>query len=276
MSVKERHGRERRARRETILSAAARVFARRGLEHSTIGMIAREAEVAVGTIYLYFSSRDDLFLTLTAERIQRLNDRYREIQARRLAPLEELRAVVSAYFEYLAESRELFLTQQSAGYAHIRKRLKHRGEIERYDTVLKLGRECFELWAKSVSRVCEAGSVDDPNRRALVAAVIWAGLNGTFLLTGRDSAFFREVSGLSPDDFLEQALDFHLKAVHPSAFGISASSASPLAVPERGNGVGASYHPHGSNGANSKARAETNSNNSKEKTGDLAAAMPHE
>ena len=269
MSVQERHRRERRARRETILSAAARVFARRGLEHSTVGMIAREAEVAVGTIYLYFSSRDDLFLTLTAERIQHLNDTYREIQARGLAPLEELRAVVSAYFEYLGKSRELFLTQQSAGYAHIRKRLKHRGEIERYDTVVKLGRECFEVWAKSVSRVCEAGSVDDSNRRALVAAVMWAGLNGAFLLTGRDSGFFREVTGISPDDFLEQALDFHLKAAHPSAFAASASAAPK---PRNGPARGVAHHSHGSNGANSKDRAE---NVSKEKLGDLTAAMPN-
>ncbi len=260
MSVQERHRRERRARRQTILAAAARIFARRGLEQATIGMIAREAEVAVGTIYLYFSSRDDLFLTLRAERIQHLNDRYREIQARGLAPLHELREVVAAYFEYLSESRELFLTQQSVGYAQMRKRLKRRGEIERFDTVMKLGREGFDLWAKSVSRVCETGSINDPQRCATVAAVMWAGLNGAFLLTGGDNVF-REVTGLSPDHFLEQALDFHLRAAHPSAFGVAAPK-------PRNGAVGDS---HGANGANSKGRAE---NDSKEKPGDLAAAMP--
>lgn len=235
-------------------------------------MIAREAEVAVGTIYLYFSSRDDLFLALTAERIQHLNDRYRAIQARGLAPLDELRTIVSAYFDYLGESRELVLTQQSAGYAHIRKRLKHRGEIERYDTVVRLGREAFDLWAKSVSRVCEAGLVDDPNRRTLVAAVMWAGLNGTFLLTGRDSGFFREITGLGSDHFLEHALDFHLKAAHPSAFGIAADgipTAEPAAQkPRNGNGVDEALHR--TIGLNSRGRAE---NIPKEKTGHLAAAI---
>ena len=55
MSVQERKRRERSARRQTILEAAASVFAKHGLESATIEMVAQQAEVAVGTIYLYFS-----------------------------------------------------------------------------------------------------------------------------------------------------------------------------------------------------------------------------
>ena len=43
MSVQERHRRERHARGQAILAAAARVFARHGLEGATIEMVAREA-----------------------------------------------------------------------------------------------------------------------------------------------------------------------------------------------------------------------------------------
>jgi AcrR family transcriptional regulator len=64
-------------------------------------MVARQAEVAVGTIYLSFFSRDDLFVSLMAERIGRLRVRYREIHARDLKPLDELRAIGHAYFDYL-------------------------------------------------------------------------------------------------------------------------------------------------------------------------------
>ncbi|HLI78444.1 MAG TPA: helix-turn-helix domain-containing protein, partial [Candidatus Binataceae bacterium] len=34
--------------------------ARRGVESATMEMIAREAKVAVGTIYLHFASRDEV------------------------------------------------------------------------------------------------------------------------------------------------------------------------------------------------------------------------
>src|ERR1700683_4320887 len=129
MSIQERKRRERTARRQTILEAAAAVFAKHGLDSATIQMVAREAEVAVGTIYLYFSSRDDLFLPPAPERVEGLRPRYAPVQPSGLEPLAELRTMARAYIEYLNTSRELFLIHQSVGYARIRKRLKSKGQI---------------------------------------------------------------------------------------------------------------------------------------------------
>jgi len=49
------------ARREEILDAARRVFTRSGFKGTTIADVAEEAGIALGTIYLYFPSKDDLF-----------------------------------------------------------------------------------------------------------------------------------------------------------------------------------------------------------------------
>src|SRR5579863_2718626 len=111
MSVQERHRRERRARGQAILTAAAKVFGKHGLEGATIEMVAREAEVAVGTVYLYFASRDDLYLNLIAERLEQLRARYLEIFARELDPLDELKTIASAFLDHLRESHEIFLSQ---------------------------------------------------------------------------------------------------------------------------------------------------------------------
>ncbi|ARP73746.1 TetR/AcrR family transcriptional regulator [Streptomyces pluripotens] len=51
---------DREARRGEILAAAVRVFARHGYADSRIEDIAREAGMAKGSVYLYFSSREDL------------------------------------------------------------------------------------------------------------------------------------------------------------------------------------------------------------------------
>ena len=45
-----------------ILDAAIRVFARKGFYNSTIADVAKVAEVAEGTIYLYFKNKDDLLI----------------------------------------------------------------------------------------------------------------------------------------------------------------------------------------------------------------------
>jgi AcrR family transcriptional regulator len=52
------------ARREEILDAARRVFAERGFKGTTIADIAEAAGIALGTIYLYFPSKDDVFAAL--------------------------------------------------------------------------------------------------------------------------------------------------------------------------------------------------------------------
>ena len=51
-------------KRERILAAAERIFARHGFFAARVSEIAKEAGVADGTIYLYFKSKDDLLISL--------------------------------------------------------------------------------------------------------------------------------------------------------------------------------------------------------------------
>jgi AcrR family transcriptional regulator len=211
MSVQERHRRERHARGQAILTAAAKVFAKHGLEGATIEMVAREAEVAVGTIYLYYSSRDDLYLNLIADRTENLRARYLDIFARRLEPLDELKTIATAYLDYLRESREIFLSQHSVVYAQLHKRLKRPSELRNFQRVMDLSHEIFGLWEGTIRRAFEGGVIANSMGPRKTAAVVWASMNGAFMLMG-DGNFFRDVTGLNPEHFLDEALESHLAA----------------------------------------------------------------
>jgi len=223
MSVQERHRRERRARGQAILTAAAEVFARHGLDGATIEMVARRAEVAVGTIYLYYSSRDDLYLNLIAERGEQLRARYLEVFARELEPLDELKAIASAYLDYMRESREVFLSQHSVVYAQLHKRLKRPSELRNFQRVIDLSHEVFGLWESTVRRAFQGGVIANSMGPKKTAAVIWASLNGAFMLMG-DGNFFRDVTGLNPEHFVDEALEAHLAASQLSVRKRSASA----------------------------------------------------
>jgi AcrR family transcriptional regulator len=216
MSVQERHRRERVARGQAILAAAAKVFAKHGLEGATIEMVAREAEVAVGTIYLYYSSRDDLYLNLVAQREEQLRARYLEIFARRLEPLDELKTIASAYLDYLRETREIFLTQHSVVFSQLHKRLRRKSELKNFDRVMELSHEIFGLWEGTIRRAFEGGVIANSMGPRKTAAVIWASMNGAFMLMG-DGNFFRDVTGINPEHFLDEALESHLAASQLSA-----------------------------------------------------------
>jgi AcrR family transcriptional regulator len=50
------------ARRDDLVSAAVRLFQRQGFHQTTVPDIARAAEVATGTVYLYFPAKDEILL----------------------------------------------------------------------------------------------------------------------------------------------------------------------------------------------------------------------
>ena len=56
-------------KRDRILRAAVTIFSRKGFFNSKVSEIARAAEVADGTIYLYFRNKDDLLISLFEEKM---------------------------------------------------------------------------------------------------------------------------------------------------------------------------------------------------------------
>lgn len=51
-------------KRKKILQAALNVFSQKGFYNTSMSEIAEEADIGKGTVYDYFESKDDLFLTL--------------------------------------------------------------------------------------------------------------------------------------------------------------------------------------------------------------------
>src|SRR5918995_4936546 len=51
-------------KRERILTAAIKTFARHGFFNAQVADVARAAGVASGTVYLYFRSKDDVLIQL--------------------------------------------------------------------------------------------------------------------------------------------------------------------------------------------------------------------
>ncbi|MER3452824.1 MAG: TetR/AcrR family transcriptional regulator [Acidimicrobiia bacterium] len=95
-------------RREAILAAAKRVFARKGYHATKISDIARAARISYGSIYWYFDSKDALFDAVIEAEERRL----REHIQRALEPgagngdvVAHLRDAVRTTFEFFENDR---------------------------------------------------------------------------------------------------------------------------------------------------------------------------
>ena len=64
---KERH---RLLRKTDIIRAAEHVFALKGFHKATIQDIARQAQYATGTVYLYFEDKNSLYFSIVEEKIK--------------------------------------------------------------------------------------------------------------------------------------------------------------------------------------------------------------
>lgn len=91
-----------------ILDAARRVFARGGYADTTVDQIAEEAGVAKGTVYLYFSSKQELFSAALRNGLAELHERaLLEITAAD-TNAARLRAFIGARLRYCSANRDFF------------------------------------------------------------------------------------------------------------------------------------------------------------------------
>jgi TetR/AcrR family fatty acid metabolism transcriptional regulator len=94
-------------KRERILQAAVKVFAKTGFYAARVSEVARAAGVADGTIYLYFKSKDELLVSLFEDRVEKLLAFLRtELQTATTAR-EKLRRVFELQLGLLEGERDL-------------------------------------------------------------------------------------------------------------------------------------------------------------------------
>jgi AcrR family transcriptional regulator len=97
----------RQARRGEILAAARQVFATRGFRGTTIADIAEAAGIALGTIYLYFASKDDVFAALNEEMNHMIAAAVIDVPDRALTLEETVRIRVDNVFRTCDKNRDL-------------------------------------------------------------------------------------------------------------------------------------------------------------------------
>ncbi len=94
-------------KRDRILRAAVKVFARNGFHATRVSEVAKAAGVADGTIYLYFKSKEELLFSLFQDRVDKLLAYMREELPKKPDAPARLRAVIDMQLGLLEGERDL-------------------------------------------------------------------------------------------------------------------------------------------------------------------------
>lgn len=99
-------------KREAILRAAVKVFARKGFFNSKVADIAKEAGIADGTVYLYFKSKDEILHSVFDRAMEEfISEGKREI-AEITEPEVKLQKIARLHLERLSADRDLAIVFQ--------------------------------------------------------------------------------------------------------------------------------------------------------------------
>ena len=99
-------------KRESILRAATHVFARNGYFNSKVADIAREADVADGTVYLYFKSKEEILHSIFDQNMAEAIASGRVLIEKLRDPGEKLRRIAMLHLERLGADRDLAVVFQ--------------------------------------------------------------------------------------------------------------------------------------------------------------------
>ena len=102
------------ARRREVVATAAKLFAERGYDGTSMSELTEATGLAAGGLYHYIEGKDDLLIAICDELLEPLLERAQEIAATEQPPVGQLRDLVAAWVAHVVEHRHhmLVFTQE--------------------------------------------------------------------------------------------------------------------------------------------------------------------
>ena len=188
-------------KKQAILAAAREIFFSQGYERTTIQLIARKAGISVGTLYLYYANKRDVYKALQNDALDILNGEMQQVMAwQGISALEKLRQMAKAYFRFYREHRQYFdiLSIQSASPAELK---ESESELSRI----------IDGKARGLLKMLERAIVEGIKNKELMAvdpwktaSVLWGLMDGLVIL--RERRNIETVIDIDLEALIEHAL----------------------------------------------------------------------
>ena len=181
LGIPERKEREKGHRREEILDAAQTVFFGKGLAAATMDEIAETAELSKGTLYLYYKSKEDLYLAVMMRGIQILQDDLAAVIARNEPVPQTVVSLAQAFFAFFQKHRDYFRMLHFLQMPQLHKQATE----EMRESCRTLNHETWELVIDVLRRGISDGTVRPDLNPAEILVILWS--SATALLLRIDS-----------------------------------------------------------------------------------------
>ena len=187
-------------RRQRAVYQAAKVFAKRGYDQTTMQELASSMGLATGALYHYFGAKEQLLRAICDQLMEPLLERGRELAAVDAPAREQLRALVRLWVAHVVEHRDHMLVFQQERH------LIERGDAWRG---VRASRKQFErLLADLLARVQDTNGGLPGDRRLALSALLG--------MVNHTPQWYRRNGRLAPQEVADGYVDLLLGLAAPS------------------------------------------------------------
>jgi len=191
------------------MASARELFFAKGFSPTTMDEIANKAELSKGALYLYFPSKEDLYVTVLHEGLKILFDRIEEVFQLDLPPDQLIRRFGEVRYRYYLDYREyyrIFFFRQHRDVDVARQLLSHTLVQEN----LEKGMRNFQRFIGVIQKGIDQGvfAPADP-RKAAVA--FWGAINGVLFFYEEELS--REFIGIEMEELIHYTIDLFIDAL---------------------------------------------------------------
>jgi len=191
------------------MASARELFFAKGFAPTTMEEIAGKAELSKGALYLYFSSKEDLYVTVLNEGLKILFDRIEEVFQLDLPPDRLIRRLGEVRYRYYLDYREyyrIFFFRQHRDVDVAQQLLSHTLVQEN----LEKGMHNFQRFIEVIQKAIDEGlfAPVDP-RKAAVA--FWGAINGVLFFFEEELS--REIIGIDVEELVYYTIDLFIDAL---------------------------------------------------------------
>lgn len=204
MTKADRKEKEREIRRKDIIDAAEELFFAKGFDNVSMNDIAAQAEMARGTLYLYFKNKNDIYAAIAIRAAKVLGEMFSEVPTD-LTGIEKIRALSSTYYQFYKKHTGYYHAYYHSGVFDY----KSSQTMEKLKMVRKIN---FEV----VSNVIRGGFADgtirediDPEATTLIMLSMSNNVNNIIPVT----EMYMDEYGLTQDELFESSLNMVLRSI---------------------------------------------------------------
>jgi len=206
MLTQQRREKEKEQRRNLILDAAQTLFFSKNYSEITIEEIADKAQLAKGTLYTYFKSKEALYSAVALRGAHIMNDMFKDAADKRQSGLEKSFAIGEAYYEFYKRHSQYFCMLEEAEKLPV----ATSGDVNAAE-LIKLSQENLKIVLYAVCNGIKDGSIK-PDLNPIQTSIFLVQTTRAMILLPPGLDIFLRQAGVDKDATVE----FTLQALYRS------------------------------------------------------------